>query len=172
MNDAGDAFRLDMRSWLVRVGIFFAFWVIIAGIKPADLVVGLIAALIAAAVSLQLLPPRQGRVHPATLGRLVLRFLRQSVGAGINVAWRALHPRLPLRTGFVIYNSRLPAGTTRDAFCTMTSLLPGTLPSGPAEQGGLLVHCLDVGQPMVEQLAAEEEVFAKVIGGADGGERQ
>lgn len=168
MNDAVDAPRIKMRSVLLRACGYFGFWVIMAGIKPADLVVGLIASLIAAAVSLQLLPPGEGRLHPVLLARLALRFLRQSVVAGIDVAWRALHPRLPLHPGFVIYNAQSPAGPIRDAFCTMTSLLPGTLPSGPAEQGGLLVHCLDAGQPMVEQLAAEEELFAKALGGAEG----
>ena len=62
------------------------------------------------------------------LARFVLRFLRQSVVAGIDVAWRALDPRLPLRPGFVVYQPRLPPGPARNAFCTMTSLLPGTLP--------------------------------------------
>jgi multicomponent Na+:H+ antiporter subunit E len=37
----------------------------------------------------------------------------------------------------------------------MTSLLPGTVPC--AEEDGVLVyHCLDIGQPVLEELAEEE----------------
>ncbi|MGA8936678.1 MAG: sodium:proton antiporter, partial [Pseudolabrys sp.] len=66
------------------------------------------------------------------------------------------------------YRSRLPPGTMRNAFCTMTSLLPGTLPSGSDESGGLIVHCLDETQPVIEQLEVEEALLIKALGGADG----
>jgi VanZ family protein len=48
---------------------------------------------------------------------------------------------------------QLPEGTTLDAFCTVSSLLPGTLPSGSDASGGLAIHCLDVTQPVARQLA-------------------
>jgi multicomponent Na+:H+ antiporter subunit E len=96
----------------------------------------------------------------------VLHFLRQSIAAGIDVGLRALDPRLPLRPGFVVYQARLPPGTKRDAFCAIMSLLPGTLPCGPAQGNGLTIHCLDVTQPVVEQLAAEEALCMQTLGGA------
>jgi multicomponent Na+:H+ antiporter subunit E len=46
------------------------------------------------------------------------------------------------------------------------SLLPGTLPCGPAEGNGLTVHCLDVTQPVLEQLAAEEALCMQTLRGA------
>lgn len=165
MNDAVDTPRINVRSALVRAGVFFCFWVIMAGTKPADLAAGLIAALIATAVSLMLLPPGQGRIRPLLLGVLALRFLRQSVVAGFDVAWRALHPRLPLRPGFVVHESQLPVGPARDAFCTMTSLLPGTLPTDVTGSDGILIHCLDTGLPVTAQLAAEEGLFDRALGG-------
>lgn len=58
----------------------------------------------------------------------VLRFLLQSVVAGTDAAWRALHPRLPLRPGFVTYPVQLAPGATRNTFCTLSSLLPGPFP--------------------------------------------
>jgi multicomponent Na+:H+ antiporter subunit E len=165
MNDAADTSWMNLRSALVRTGSFFCFWVIMAGTKPADLVVGLIAALIATAVSLRLLPARQGRLRPPLLARMTLRFLRQSVVAGFDVAWRALHPRLPLRPGFVVHESQLPVGPARDAFCTVTSLLPGTLPTDVTDTGGILIHCLDAGPPVAAQLRAEESLFNRALGG-------
>ena len=157
-----------LRVVLARVMGFLAFWVIIAGTNPADLLAGVLAAIIATGVSLRLLPPKTIRLRPIALAKLVLRFLYQSIYAGVDVAWRALDPRLPLQPGYVIYRSRLPSGTMRNAFCTMTSLLPGTLPSGTDESGGLIVHCLDETQPVTEQLAVEEALLVKAIGGANG----
>ena len=69
-----------------------------------------------------------------------------------------------LRPGFVVYRSQLSDGTTLDAFCTVSSLLPGTLPSGRDVSGGLAIHCLDVTQPVARQLAEEEALFAEALG--------
>lgn len=104
--------------------------------------------------------PASGCFEPA-----LVSLFPQSVAAGIDVAWRALDPRVPLRPGFIVYRSRLPSGPVRSAFCTMMSLLPGTLPSGSDDSGGLVIHCLDIEQPVVEQLAAEEALFVRALGG-------
>jgi len=154
-----------LRVALVRVAGFLAVWIVVAGTKPADLFVGLLAAVIVAWVSLRLLPPATIRLRPAGLAKLLLRFLYQSIVAGVDVAWRALDPRLPLRPGYVVYRPRLPPGTMRNTFCTMTSLLPGTLPCGLDDGGGLIVHCLDETQPVTEQLAAEEALLTSALGG-------
>ena len=147
---------------LIRAIGFFGFWLILSGFKLADVPIGALAAVIATWASLWLLPPGQGSLRPVALGRLVLRFLGQSIAAGIDVAWRALDPRLPLRPGFVAYPVRFPPGTARNAFTALTSLLPGTVPAG--DDGGQLVyHCLDVDQPVVSQLAEEEAALARAL---------
>jgi multicomponent Na+:H+ antiporter subunit E len=158
--------RSDKRSWLVRTAAFLGFWLILFGLRPADFVVAALAALGATWVSLRLLSPGQFKVRPVALIELVLRFLYKSIVAGIDVARRALDPRLPLRPGFVIYHTHLLPGLTRSAFCAETSLLPGTLSCGSDEKGGLVIHCLDVTQPVVEQLAAEETLCTRALGGS------
>ena len=156
----------NLRNFLTRTAGFLCFWVILAGTNPLDVLVGLIAACVAAAVSQQLLPPGNGRLRPVLLARFALRFLRQSVVAGADVAWRALHPRLPLHPGFVLYDVQSPPGRTRDAFCTIASMLPGTLPTATDGNDRLLVHCLDVTQPVADQLSMEERLFTQAVGGA------
>lgn len=153
-----------LRVALARVLGFFSFWLIIAGTKPVDLLAGTFAAVIAAWISLRLLPSGTMRLRPVALAKLVLRFLYQSVVAGIDVARRALDPRLPLQPGYVIYRPRLPLGTMRNAFSTITSLLPGTLPSGTDKSGGLIIHCLDETHPVTEQLAVEEALLVRALG--------
>jgi multicomponent Na+:H+ antiporter subunit E len=58
----------------------------------------------------------------------------------------------------------LPPGAARNLFATLMSLLPGTVPTGSDERGGILIHCLDVEQPVVAQLAVEEALFVRAIG--------
>lgn len=164
MSGTVDVGRNALWSLLARAAGFLGFWLILSEFSAADLLVGALAALMAASVSLHLLPPGPWTLRPVLLAGLAVRFLRQSIWAGIDVAWRALDPRLPLRPGFVSYRPQLPAGPARNAFLTMMSLLPGTLPCGPDEEGGLAVHCLDVSQPVVEQLAVEETAFSRAVG--------
>jgi len=144
---------------------FFAFWIILFGPNPTALLVGALAAVIATWTSLRLLPAGQQNFRPIALARLVLSFLRQSIGAGVDVAWRALDPRLPLQPGFVTYQSHLPPGPTRNLFCTMASLLPGTLPCGTDQSRSLVIHCLDVSQAVADELAAQEASLIKALGG-------
>jgi multicomponent Na+:H+ antiporter subunit E len=159
-----DVSRIPLRGWLARMACFTAFWLILSGFDPVTLLVGALAAIIATWTSLHLLPPSGWSFHPLALATLFLRFLRQSIVAGIDVAWRALDPRLPVRPGFVVYETHLPPGPMRNAFSTMTSLLPGTLPSGSDESGGLVIHCLDISQPVAEQLAGEEALLVQALG--------
>ena len=88
--------------------------------------------------------------------------------AGADVARRALDPKLPLDPGFMRYPSGLPPGTARNAFTALMSLLPGTVPVGSDQNGALVIHCLDVRQPVAAQLAAEEALLVRIIGGAPG----
>jgi multicomponent Na+:H+ antiporter subunit E len=145
-----------------RAAAFLGLWLVLSGADPGDLPAGIVATVAATWTSLQLLPPGRSRSSLAALAGLALRFARQSVVAGVDVAWRALDPRLPLRPGFVAYPVRFPPGTARNTFTTLTSLLPGTVPAGD-ERGQLVYHCLDVDQPVVSQLAAEEAALARAL---------
>jgi multicomponent Na+:H+ antiporter subunit E len=150
---------------VVRAAGFLVLWLILAGFYPGDLPAAVVAVAAATWASLRLLPPGALRLSPIGIARLVLRFPLQSLVAGVDVAWRAFHPRLPLRTGYVTYEHQLPPGIARDAFCAYASLMPGTLPADTDEGGRLLVHCLDTGQPVVAQLAREEALFARALDG-------
>ena len=161
----GDAPQGLARAAAARGALFLAFWLMISGWSPADLPVGFAAVAAATWTSLRFLPPGGSRLRISSLASLVLGFLRQSVVSGADVAWRALNPKLQLRPGFVACPLRLPPGGERSAFCALSSLMPGTLPTGTDQHGALLVHCLDVGQPVAANLAAEERLFIRAVGG-------
>jgi multicomponent Na+:H+ antiporter subunit E len=152
------------RAAAARAALFLIFWLMISGWAPADLPVGLATVAGATWVSFRLAPPKRSRLRLASLGALAASFLRRSAVAGTDVAWRALNPSLKVKPGLVACPLRLPEGDERTAFCALSSLMPGTLPTGADERDELLVHCLDVGQPVAANLAAEERLFMRAIG--------
>jgi multicomponent Na+:H+ antiporter subunit E len=163
MNESsGAAASVAIRA-CARAAAFLALWLVLAGADVADLPAAAVAVVAATWASLRLLPLGSSRLSPSALAKLTLRFAYQSVAAGVDVAWRALDPRQPLRPGFVCYPVRFPPGAARNAFTTLTSLLPGTVPAG-ADSGLIVYHCLDVEQPVTSQLAAEEAVLARALG--------
>ncbi len=164
------AARPRVRAALARGAVLFGFWLLLTGPGGdliADLAVGLMAAAAATWVSLRLLPPTPERVHYGALLRLAWRFLRQSVTAGVDVARRALAPRLSLRPGYLAYSTHLPPGPARAAFGALTSLVPGTLPVGTDTASALIYHCLDVGQAVAAGLAVDEALLVRALGGGN-----
>jgi multicomponent Na+:H+ antiporter subunit E len=157
-----------MRSVISRSIGFFALWLILSGADSAGLVAGAVAVAGATWTSLMLFPAAGSRFALAAIGRFTLRFLYESVVAGTDVARRALDPRLPLRPGYLEYSVRLPAGALRNTFCTLSSLLPGTLPVGSDKTGALRLHCLDVGMAVLEQLSEDEALLTLALGGKRG----
>jgi multicomponent Na+:H+ antiporter subunit E len=152
-----------MNTIVVRALLYFGLWIVIdQSAKPANLVFGLIAAAAATWASLKLLPPDQGRIR---LGQLLLRlprFLWQSLLAGVDVARRAFSPGPRLQPGFVDYPVGLPRGLARNTFGAISSLLPGSVPTAESATH-IEYHALDTGQPVVEQLAAEEQAYAGAL---------
>ena len=145
-----------------RAALFICLWLVLAGANVGDIAAAAAAVAAATWTSLHLLEPNASRRSPLAIVQLVLLFLYHSVVAGADVARRALDPRLPLRPGFVAYPTGLPRGLRRNVFATLTSLLPGTVPTGERD-GQLFYHCLDVEQPVLAELAAEEAALVRAL---------
>jgi len=164
MDHFTSAATLTGRAIVWRAVTFLVLWlVLVGGVDPADRPAGILAIAAATWASLRLLPAARRRLSPTSLARLALRFFRQSIVAGVDVAWRALDPQLPLRPGFVTYAARLPPPALH-AFCSLVSLSPGTLPTGRNESGAIVVHCLDVGQQVAANLATDERLLTLALG--------
>lgn len=154
---------IQVRSAIARWMGLLALWLLIAGTNPSDFPAGMVSAALASWASLILQPPGTRRIRFLPLIRLCLRLLLNSVAAGFDVARRALDPRLPLNPGIVRYASGLPRGSAHAVFSTIASLVPGTLPMGPAPDGMLLVHCLDTAQPVAANLARDEAALRRAL---------
>lgn len=148
---------------LWRGAAFFLLWMLLMqSLKPADLVLGVITSVGATWISLHLMPPASGCLRFGHLLALLPHFAWESVLAGVDVARRALLPRMSLSPGFVSCPLAFPPGFARNTFATITSLLPGSVPTDESE-GVLVYHCLDNTAPVVEQLWKEERLLAKAL---------
>jgi multicomponent Na+:H+ antiporter subunit E len=158
---------IDLRGFVAVLGRFAAFlgfWLVLIGFSTTNLIVGFVAASAATWVSLQLLAAAPRQPSYSAMAWMLLCLPWQSLVAGIDVARRAFDPRMPLRTGFVAFPSRLPPGPARATFRALMSLQPGSLPVSTEDHGDILFHCLDTEQPVAAQLAAAEARFLRVLG--------
>lgn len=149
-------------SMIRRGAGFMILWLVIMGPGLKDLPMGLLASLAASWASLRLWPSGSG-VSPLGILRFVLRFLPQSVAAGVSVARLAFFPGGGLRPGFASYRTRVPVGMARRGFCAVMSLQPGKLPVAEGQDDTLLIHCLDRDEPVAEEIAADERAFLAMM---------
>jgi multicomponent Na+:H+ antiporter subunit E len=151
-------------AWLRGVA-YFGFWLLLLpSFALGDLAFGLLLAGAATWVSMRLLPVEAGSLRVSKLLQLVPHFVYESVLAGVDVARRALDPKLPLNPGLVNCPVGFPPGFARNTFATIMSLLPGSVSVGDgADDSALVYHCLDLDEPLVERLYAEERLFAKAL---------
>lgn len=106
-------------------------------------VLGLLTALAGAALAAWLAVNRPVPLAPLQVPVFALFFLRESLRGGSDVAWRALHPALPIGPCFATFRLDLPRGQPRTLMVSVLSLMPGTL-SAELLDGGrtLVVHAL------------------------------
>jgi multicomponent Na+:H+ antiporter subunit E len=153
-----------MRAAMLRGTCFLALWFVLDGASLAGLPLGLAAAALAAWTSLVLSPPAATTARPVALARLVLHLPVQAIAAGARVARAALDPRFAVQPGSVTCQPALPPGRARDAFLAYASLLPSTLPSGTTMEGAVIVHTLDMTEPVADGMTSEETRFARAFG--------
>lgn len=126
---------------------------------------GLALLIVAAATvaSLMLVSPGAVRLTAGGLIRFVPFFLRETVRGSIDVAQRALSPRMPLEPEFIRLRLRLPDGAARAVLINVLSLLPGTL-SVRIEGDLLQIHVLDRRMGAVENTRELERLTAGLFG--------
>lgn len=131
-----------MVSGFLRGILFAGCWVLLTEGKLMDLWLGGLIAFLAAASSYLVLPSRfLTRFRAAGVLHFILFFLVQSVRGGLDVAWRALHPSLPVQPVMVTEPLHLSDEGLRILYAWTVSLLPGTA-SVQLTDDALTVHML------------------------------
>lgn len=77
------------------------------------------------------------------------------VKANFEVAYRVLHPAMPIRPGIVKIRTRLTRPASRTALCNSITLTPGTLTVDIRDDGTMMVHWIYV-RSTDEEAAAQQ----------------
>jgi len=118
--------KMSWSSVVLRGALFSLLWWILAdGAGAPSWWIGAPAVLLAVITSAALLPPVPFVWYEFL--RFVPFFLMRSLLGGADVAWRALHPGMPIAPDLIAYPLRLPPGLPRVFMVNTVSLLPGTL---------------------------------------------
>lgn len=146
----------------VRSGLLLLLWWALTEGDLSGWRLALVVVLVATSLSLvQLPPPRQRMRWPAAPGFLAF-FLREMLLGGIDVARRALAPRLPISPGLISYDLSLRRQGARLFMTWTASLLPGTV-SVELRPQELTLHVLDVRMLPRKTLARLEAKIARLL---------
>jgi multicomponent Na+:H+ antiporter subunit E len=158
--------KLLVTSILLRGLVLAALWWILAGRGAWDAWMLPLGTLMAALVtSLLCWPPQAGRLQPLGVLQLAGWFIWQSWRGGVDVARRALRPRMSLQPDFLSLPLRVRGEWARICFVWLVSLLPGTA-AVRLENDVLHLHVLDRDLANEENLRALETRVARAGGGS------
>lgn len=149
-----------LRSWLLRFLVFTLIWWIFTDGDMSSWSVGFPVILIVTWISVMLMPPLSWSLFGFL--RFIPYFFWRSICAGIDVAIRAIHPRLPISPVLFDYRFRLPPGLYRVYMANTVTMLPGTL-SVELEGRVLRVHVLNVNVAIDEELNVLENRIADIF---------
>ena len=153
---------------LVVFALTFVFWLLVVWpVAPSDgyllwgdIGVGVVVAALVALVMRQIVTQRFSRlldpVRYLWAGIYLAVFAYYVIKANVDVAYRVLHPALPIRPGIVKAHSKLRSASARTALANSITLTPGTLTVDLTDDGTLYVHWINV-------LTMEEEDAARRI---------
>jgi len=155
---------------ICRFVLVFGVWMLLVwpfergtgSIRIQDAAVGVGVALIAAVV----MRGTRGEERTVLLGPVRLFWLAvyavvlawYIVKANVDVAYRVLHPAMPIRPGIVKVRTNLKTASAVTALANSITLTPGTLTVGPGADGVLYVHWIYV------RTLDSEEATARIVG--------
>ena len=172
MNDVSNT--NDRTPWLERLVLFaisFVFWILLVWpVSPVDgrlligdIVVGLVVAAFVALVMGQMIRRNFIRLlNPVSyFWAFVYLFVFSyyAIKGGVDVAWRVLHPEMPIKPGIVKVRSVLTTETGRTVLANSITLTPGTLTIDVTENGVFYIHWLNVRS--VDEEAAAEQILRR-----------
>jgi multicomponent Na+:H+ antiporter subunit E len=147
-------------SVFLRILIFLLIWWVITDGALASWWIGLPAVLLAVIISVILVPTTT--INWYELFKFIPYFIIRSFVGGVDVAMRALHPKLPIVPALIEYPLRLPIGLPQVFFINMVSLLPGTL-IADSHGDTLEVHILDETSGFIDEIRSVEQSIAKIF---------
>jgi multicomponent Na+:H+ antiporter subunit E len=145
---AGQRARAEVgpRLLLAATGVFLVWLLLVGSLAPAELLTGVLVALLVASLSVRHLALLDG-VHlrpalPLHLLRFAGTFLVALLEANVDMARRVLAPRLPIQPGMVEVRTGLRSPLGKLLLANSITLTPGTLTVDLVEDR-IHVHWID-----------------------------
>jgi len=155
--------NIAVKRIIFRIMILMGIWLLFTGWSFWSWVVG-IPVVIAALTAYRFLPEIPAfNMHLVGAVYFLIYFVKQSFFGGIDVAWRAFHPRCPLSPGLIRHDVQLTNDFAVVVFANTISLLPGTLSVG-LQGKQVTVHALDRSNEIRKSLSLLEFRVAKLFG--------
>ena len=160
----------ERKPWLERLvmfGVAFAFWLLLTWpVSPVDgrlltgdILAGLVVAAFVALVMREIVRVNFVRfLKPMPwiwLLAYVFVFTWYVLKGGLDVAYRVLHPKTPIKPGIIRIRSVLKTDTGRTALANSITLTPGTLTMEVTDDGIFYVHWLFVRSEDEEEAARQ-----------------
>jgi len=127
--------------------LLFGFWLLLTYSLKADfVVVGVLFTVLAIVFTFGKYPHREWLLNPVRLFWLAIYipyFLYYCVKANLDVAYRVLHPDLPIRPGIIKVRTNLKSKLAKTFLANSITLTPGTLTVDIVGQD-LYVHWINV----------------------------
>ena len=157
MTDSTETFkRKPLIERLVLFVIAFVFWMaLVWPVSPldgrllmGDVAVGVVVAIFVALVMGQIIRVRFIRlINPRSWFWVFVYLFVLSyyvIKGGLDVSYRVLHPRMPIRPGIVRIKSILKTDTGKSVLANCITLTPGTLTIDVTDGGVFYIHWLYV----------------------------
>ena len=154
-------------KWLFPFAWLCLIWGILAKGDMASWVVGLPTVVLALIAFDHLRSRRRQGIRAWRVPGFVVWFLWHSLRGGLDVARRALHPRMSLNPGFLRYGLSLSPGPARMFLINCVSLLPGTL-SADIQGDDLVLHALDTQADVIGETRRAEQQVQRLYGISEG----
>jgi multicomponent Na+:H+ antiporter subunit E len=143
-----------------------ALWWALNPTDPASWLIGVPAVMLGMATTALLAPAVRPPVRLRAVVGFAAVFAGQSILGALDVAYRALHPRMPVTPGWREVALDLPEGPARVLFANTVTLLPGTL-SADIRGDRLIVHTIADTPSLDADLTALQTRVGRVFGRAN-----
>ncbi|MCD6323328.1 MAG: Na+/H+ antiporter subunit E [Clostridiales bacterium] len=149
----------------------FLVWVLLAGISPPELLLGVAISIILALLIAKYTDISIGWKTPVQIVLFIILympvFMFALVKSNIDVLFRVLNPKLPINPGFVKVKSDIKGKFWKLILANSITLTPGTI-SIDADDEGIFVHWIDVKGNSTDEYSEKvagsfERILRKVI---------
>ena len=148
----------DLKGRAIRFVLLLGAWLVLTDArKPDEWIAGGVAALLA---SLLPLFPRSTlgdlKLSPKALVGMIVYFavfLKALVMSNLDVAWRVIHPRMPINPGIVAIRTKLKTPLGRLLLANSITLTPGTI-TVETKGDTFYIHWINVSERDVEAATA------------------